>query len=38
VTKDVQVYGFAQLPAYQFVNGVQLVATRAFVLGVSGRF
>jgi hypothetical protein len=38
LTKDVQVYGFAQLPAYQFVNGVQLVATRAYVMGVSGRF
>jgi hypothetical protein len=38
LTKDVQVYGFAQLPVYQFVNGVQLVASRAFVLGVSGRF
>ena len=38
LTKDMQVYGFAQLPAYQFVNGVQLVATRAYVLGVSGRF
>ena len=38
LTKDVQVYGFAQLPVYQYVNGVQLVANRAYVLGVSGRF
>jgi len=38
LTKDVQVYGFAQVPVYQYVNGVQLVANRAFVLGISGRF
>jgi hypothetical protein len=38
LTQDVQVYGFVQLPVYQFVNGVQLVANRAVALGISGRF
>jgi hypothetical protein len=33
-----QVYGFLQLPLYQYVNGVQIVAERAVVLGVSSRF
>ena len=26
VSKDVQLYGFLQLPLYQYVNGVQLTA------------
>ena len=34
----VQVYGFAQLPVYQKVNGVQLTADWAGVVGVSMRF
>lgn len=38
LTKDVQVYSFLQLPLYQFVNGVQLVADRALVVGLSTRF
>jgi len=38
LTRDVQLYGFVQLPVYQYVNGVQLVANRAFAVGVSGRF
>ena len=38
VTKDLQVYGFYQLPLYQYVNGVQLVASRSVVLGLSVRF
>ena len=38
VTKNIQAYAFVQLPLYQFVNGVQLVAERSFVLGVSTRF
>lgn len=38
VGKNVQFYGFYQLPIYQNVNGVQLVADRAFVIGASGRF
>ena len=36
--KSVQVYTFVQLPLYQYVNGVQLVADWAGVLGVSTRF
>ena len=38
VTKNIQAYGFMQLPLYQFVNGVQLVAERSFVFGLSTRF
>jgi hypothetical protein len=37
-TPAVQVYGFIQLPIYQYVNGVQLTASRAYALGVSTRF
>ena len=36
--RDWQIYAFVQLPLYQDVNGVQLVAERAAVLGVSARF
>jgi hypothetical protein len=36
--KNSQVYAFAQLPLYQSVNGVQLVARYSFVAGVSSRF
>ena len=36
--KNLQLYTFLQLPLYQYVNGVQLVATRSFVFGVSTRF
>ena len=32
-----QVYGFFQLPLYQNVNGVQLTADSAVVVGISGR-
>jgi hypothetical protein len=38
VTDSMQVYGFYQQPIYQNVNGVQLVARRAFMVGLSGRF
>lgn len=38
LSKGVQVYGFAQFPLVQKVNGVQLTAERAFVGGVSLRF
>jgi hypothetical protein len=38
VGKSVQVYGFVQLPLYQYVNGVQLVADWALAAGVSTRF
>ncbi len=33
-----QVYGFVQLPLYQYVNGVQLTAGRAVAVGVGARF
>jgi hypothetical protein len=33
-----QVYGFVQLPLYQYVNGVQLTAKRAFAVGASLKF
>jgi hypothetical protein len=38
VTKDLQVYGFVQLPVYQKVNGVQLTADYAISIGVGTRF
>lgn len=38
VSDSVQIYAFVQKPVYQHVNGVQLTASRAFVVGVSGRF
>ena len=38
ITKDLQLYGFVQLPVYQKVNGVQLVADYALVVGLSTRF
>jgi hypothetical protein len=36
--KNLQLYGFVQLPLYQYVNGVQLTADWAFVAGASVRF
>jgi len=36
--QNVQAYGFLQLPLYQYVNGVQLVAGYAAVLGLSASF
>ena len=36
--RNAQVYAFAQLPLYQYVNGVQLTARYSFVAGVSSRF
>jgi hypothetical protein len=38
VTDKMQIYGFFQKPLYQHVNGVQLTANKAFVVGVSARF
>lgn len=38
VTEKLQVYGFVQLPVYQYVNGVQLTARRALAVGFSSRF
>ena len=37
-TRGVQVYGFVQLPLYQDVNGVQLVARHAVAVGLNVRF
>ena len=38
ITRDWQVYGFLQLPLYQYVNGVQIVASGALAVGVSAKF
>jgi hypothetical protein len=38
LTKSVQVYGFLQLPVYQYVNGVQLTARHAVTAGITVRF
>jgi hypothetical protein len=31
-------YAYYQVPLYQYVNGVQLTANKAVVVGVSARF
>ena len=33
-----RLYGFVQLPLYQYVNGVQLTADKALMIGVATRF
>lgn len=38
LTRMTQVYGFVQLPVYEYVNGVQLTAEVAYVAGVSAVF
>jgi hypothetical protein len=38
LTPQFQVYAFVQLPVYQRVTGVQLVADRAVVVGASAQF
>ena len=38
LTEKLQVYGFLQLPLYQYVNGVQLTADWSVVAGVSTQF
>jgi hypothetical protein len=38
LTPRFQLYGFLQLPLYQYVNGVQLTADWAVAAGVSARF
>lgn len=38
ITRDIQAYGFVQLPLYRYVNGVQLTADWALVGGASVRF
>jgi len=37
-TPSFQAYAFIQLPLYQYVNGVQLTAQRAYAIGVTARF
>jgi len=38
LSRQFQAYGFVQLPLYQNVNGVQLVARNAVAIGLSVRF
>ena len=38
ITPAIQVYAFAQLPIYQYVNGVQLTAKWAGTVGISAQF
>jgi hypothetical protein len=38
ITRALQVYGFVQLPLYQYVNGVQLTSHWAVLGGASWRF
>jgi hypothetical protein len=38
LTPTIQVYAFLQVPVYQHVNGVQLVADRSYAVGVSAQF
>jgi len=38
LSRQFQAYGFVQLPLYQNVNGVQLVARNAVAVGLSMRF
>lgn len=38
ISNTTQVYGYIQLPVYQNVNGVQLTADKAFLIGVTTRF
>ena len=38
LSKNFQLYGFVQLPVYQYVNGVQLTADWAAMAGISTRF
>jgi hypothetical protein len=38
VTRNLQIYGFLQKPIYQYVNGVQLTADWAGVVGMTTRF
>lgn len=38
LSRDVSLYGFLQAPLYQYVNGVQLVAHKGVVVGISAKF
>jgi len=37
-TRDMRVYAFLQVPVAQYVNGVQITARKAAVVGISARF
>ncbi len=37
LTPRLQVYGFVQLPLYQYVNGTQLIASKSMMIGLSWR-
>jgi hypothetical protein len=38
ISRQTQIYGFVQVPIHQHVNGVQLVADWAAVVGLTTRF
>lgn len=38
ITKAAQVYAFVQVPIYEHVNGIQLTADWAAMVGVSSQF
>lgn len=38
VTKQTRLYGFVQLPLYQYANGIQITADQAVVVGVTTAF
>jgi hypothetical protein len=38
LSRDTRIYGFVQLPLYQYVNGVQLTLSKSAVLGLSHHF
>jgi len=38
IGKAINLYGFFQVPLYQYVNGVQLTAKRAYTIGGTFRF
>jgi hypothetical protein len=38
VAPNVNVYGFVQIPVYQYVNGVQLTANWAATVGINAKF
>jgi len=38
LTERLRLYGFYQQPLYQYVNGVQLTADKAVVIGIATRF
>jgi hypothetical protein len=38
LTPTVQIWAFVQIPVYQHVNGVQLIADRSYAVGVSAPF